>query len=213
MSGQDLSAIRREYNAEALRSKDLAADPVEQFEHWFQQAHEVVPDDATSMVLATADAKGMPAARILLLKHFDHQGFCWYTDYDSDKGRQLDENPQAALLFYWRALERQVRISGRVERLDRSSAEQYFASRPYASRLSAAANVQRQVVADRETLETSVENLAARYDEASLQCPEHWGGYRLVPERFEFWQGRENRLHDRFVYTGGPHWCIERLTP
>ncbi|MDF2181858.1 pyridoxamine 5'-phosphate oxidase [Neptuniibacter sp. CAU 1671] len=211
----DLSSTRREYQAESLRRKDLCDDPVKQFSLWMETALSVSPDDATSMVLATADAEGMPAARIVLLKHFGPEGFAWYTDYRSDKGRQLQENPQAELLFYWYGLERQVRICGRVEQLTAAQADEYFQQRPVGSRMSAAASCQSHPIENREALENTVKKLQARYPQGDVPRPSLWGGYILIPQRYEFWQGRENRLHDRFRYSlqDNGEWCVERLQP
>lgn len=210
----DVRQLRREYLAEGLQRAELAADPLEQFSRWFAQACQYYPDDASSMTLATASLSGMPAARIVLLKHFDHQGFAWYTDQHSAKGRELAENPQAELLFYWYGLERQVRISGQVEILSGEAADEYFQARPIGSQLSAMASWQSQPIDSRETLEQRVAALQAEHPNPPLPRPERWGGYRLVPQRFEFWQGRENRLHDRFVYTlSAASWQITRLQP
>jgi len=210
----DYKALRREYQAKTLDTADLAADPVEQFGRWFGEIELLMPTDATSMTLATANAAGMPSARIVLLKHFDADGFCWYTDYRSHKGQDLAQNPQAELMFYWPQLERQVRISGTVERLPDGSGQIYFAERPLGSRLSAAASHQSAVVDSRATLEQRVEALRARHADGQVPKPEQWGGYRLRPLAFEFWQGRENRLHDRLRYRLQDNtWVIERLQP
>ena len=211
----EISALRREYVAAGLDRADLAADPLEQFSRWMQQALEAHPDDATSMTLATAGADGWPAARIVLLKRFDAEGFCWFTDYCSDKGTQLQQNPRAELLFYWRGLERQVRIRGRVERLEESQGEAYFHERPRGSQLSAAASSQSRPVDSRATLEQRVAELEQQFAGSEIPRPSTWGGYRLIPEEYEFWQGRENRLHDRFRYSldDGAHWKIQRLQP
>jgi len=210
----DYTGLRREYVAEALQREDLQADPTAQFARWMEKATEVSPDDATSMTLATASKSGMPSARIVLLKHFDESGFAWYTDYRSRKGQELAENPQAELMFYWYGLERQVRIQGTVEKLPLEKGETYFNARPVGSRLSAAASHQSAVVDSRETLEARVEALQNAHPEGDIPHPEDWGGYILKPTRFEFWQGRENRLHDRFVYRlENGEWIIERLQP
>ena len=163
------------------------------------------------MTLATADLSGYPSARIVLLKAFDARGFTWFTNYQSEKGRQLDDNPQAELLFYWKALERQVRIRGKVARVSREESVEYFKSRPLGSQIGAVASEQSHPIAGRELLEQRVEQLS---EQGSVDCPEHWGGFRLVPERFEFWQGRASRLHDRFRFTAtDTGWHIERLQP
>ena len=209
----DLTQLRREYLAVGLDRDDLIADPLQMFASWFEKALEAHPDDASSMTLATASASGMPSARIVLLKHFDEAGFAWYTDYSSQKGRDLAENPQASLMFYWYGLERQVRLCGRVEKLDKAAGAKYFHARPLGSQLSAAASEQSQPIDSRASLEQRVEDLAQQYPE-QVEHPERWGGYRLIPEHFEFWQGRANRLHDRFIYrlVDGV-WQIERLQP
>jgi len=211
----EISALRRAYVAAGLSRADLADDPLEQFGCWMQQALEAYPDDATSMTLATAGADGWPAARIVLLKRFDAEGFCWFTDFRSEKGVQLEQNPKAELLFYWRGLERQVRIRGRVEQLNHDMGERYFHERPRGSQLSAAASHQTQPIDHRATLEQRVAELDLQYDAGVIPCPLTWGGYRLIPELYEFWQGRENRLHDRFRYRldAGNQWQIERLQP
>ena len=213
-TGKDLKDVRREYIAETIHRADMAKDPSAQFALWYEQAAELDPLDASSMALATATADGCPSARIVLLKHFDHQGFCWYTDYRSHKGQELKGNPQAELLFYWRGLERQVRIWGPVERLSREDAASYFSQRPLGSQLSAAASKQSSLVDSRSQLEAASERLAAEYAGKDIPCPEDWGGYRLRPERFEFWQGRESRLHDRLVYSKQlDGWQLVRLAP
>ncbi|WP_210394559.1 pyridoxamine 5'-phosphate oxidase [Motiliproteus sediminis] len=210
----DLRALRREYQAEALLEADVARDPIDQFERWFEQALTLQPDNANAMVLATASADGCPSARVVLLKHFDSEGFCWYTDYRSQKGQELSENPQAELLFYWPELERQVRIWGPVARLDHAAAEHYFAARPRGSQISASVSRQSAVVAGREDLVAAAMTLEEQYQHQSIPCPADWGGYQLRPERMEFWQGRENRLHDRLVYGRQLQgWQLVRLAP
>jgi len=210
----DVSALRREYVAGGLHKADLSPDPFGQFQRWFEQALQAHPDDASSMTLATADAEGRPAARIVLLKQFDRHGFCWFTDFRSEKGQHLAQNPYAELLFYWYGLERQVRIRGPVEQLDYSFAEHYFNERPLGSRISAAVSQQSAPVDSRSTLESAVAQMRAEHPDGKIPCPDTWGGYRLIPERFEFWQGRENRLHDRFGYRlHEGQWQIDRLQP
>ena len=206
---------RREYEAEGLRRADLAADPFAQFAYWLKEAEAACPQDATSMTLATADIDGKPAARIVLLKGFDEQGLVWYTDSRSDKGRQMAQNPQAALLFYWAPLERQVRITGTVEALPDETADAYFISRPKASQLSAAASAQSRVVANRAELEQRVVDLETSVGEGEVPRPMAWIGYRLQPESFEFWQGRPSRLHDRLRYKlqADASWQVDRLAP
>lgn len=211
---KDQRDTRREYGAEGLRRAALQGDPLEQFERWFKDAVDAGLADATAMALATAGADGQPAVRIVLLKHFDHDGFCWYTDYRSAKGRELAENPRASCLFHWRELDRQVRLSGPVTRIAGADAAAYFATRPADSRFSAAASRQSAVVASREELESRVAELRRQHPDGDVPRPEQWGGYRLQPQTYEFWQGRTGRLHDRFRYTRhGDGWQIERLQP
>jgi pyridoxamine 5'-phosphate oxidase len=205
---------RREYAAHWLRRSNLASDPLAQFQRWFAEALNAGIKDATAMALATAQPDGTPSVRIVLLKHFDEAGFCWYTDYRSQKGRELADNPQGACLFHWRELDRQVRITGRVEKLDERAATEYFDSRPADSRYSAAASRQSAPVDDRDTLEARVLDLRRRFPDGRVPKPESWGGYRLAPESYEFWQGREGRLHDRFRFTlADGVWVAERLQP
>ena len=210
----DYSDLRREYIAQGMTRADVSNDPFKQFATWFDVALEARPDDATSMVLATANASGQPSARIVLLKHFDSQGFAWYTDYESQKGNDLQQNPQAEILFYWYGLERQVRIQGRVEKLGEDEANLYFNKRPVGSQLSAAVSHQSHVIESRQVLEQRVVDLQQQLAGSAVPRPERWGGYRLVPTQFEFWQGRESRLHDRLRYQLiAGDWVIERLQP
>lgn len=206
---------RREYAAHWLRRSNLAEDPLAQFQRWFAEALEAGIKDATAMALATADERAAPSVRIVLLKHFDEHGFCWYTDYRSQKGRELERNPQASGLFHWRELDRQVRVSGMVEKLDPRTATAYFETRPDDSRFSAAASCQSQPVDERATLEARVAELRRRFSDGRVPRPEAWGGYRLIPHTYEFWQGREGRLHDRFRFTLNEDgaWVAERLQP
>lgn len=215
-----LADIRREYNCCSLSRNELDADPFKQMQLWLEQAKQAELKDATAMTLATSDQNNLPDARIVLLKQLDERGFCWYTNYSSHKGQQLANNPQACLLFHWRELDRQVRVQGRVEKITGTEADQYFASRPLQSRLSAASSSQSQAIDSRAELEAKVAQLQQQYNE-QIPRPSDWGGYRLLPSRFEFWQGRENRLHDRFSYyqsetsTGQTDsgWLISRLQP
>lgn len=214
-----LIEARRDYTADSLRRNDLADSPLMQFTRWLQEARDRKIRDATAMTLATADTTGQPHARIVLLKHFDSDGFCWYTYQRSDKAEQMQQNPQAALLFYWCDLERQVRIEGAVETLDEDSAESYFQSRPEGSRFSAAASIQSAPVDNRAVLERRVAELHKQHPNGNVPRPEHWGGYRLRPRRFEFWQGRADRLHDRFVFEPddgnetADAWTVQRISP
>ncbi len=211
----DTSNLRKEYISDSLNEQDLDPDPFKQFSKWFQQALEaqlLLPD---AMTLATATREGKPSARIVLLRGFDERGFVFYTNYESQKGRELAENPYAALVFYWAELERQVRITGQVQKVTREESENYFRSRPLESRLSAWASRQSRVIPSREVLESKVEQLRAEFPNGNIPLPPDWGGFRLVPQTIEFWQGRPNRLHDRFRYTRQPDnsWLIERLAP
>ena len=206
--------IRREYGSTSLTRADLHADPLEQFRIWFEAATAAELLDATAMTLATTAADGMPEARIVLLKGCDADGFVWYTDYNSAKGRALAADPRAALLFYWRELERQVRISGHVEKVSAAQSAEYFASRPLESRLSAAASEQSQPIDDRALLEARVTALTEAHPDGAIPAPADWGGYRLKPVSYEFWQGRTGRLHDRFRYRlVDGEWQVVRLQP
>lgn len=214
MSSDKLIESRRDYTADTLRRTDLASTPVDQFTHWLQDARDAKLTDATAMMLSTADGSGQPHSRVVLLKGFDEAGFFWYTYQESDKAREIAQNPKASLLFYWSALERQVRIEGAVEKLDPTLADDYFYSRPEGSRFSAAASVQSSKIADRQTLERRVVELHEQHPDGNVPRPEVWGGYRLIPNRFEFWQGRADRLHDRFIFAGRQNaWSIDRISP
>lgn len=207
---------RRDYTAGTLRRKDLTADPVSQFTHWLQDARARNIPDATAMTLSTADAEGQVHSRVVLLKDFDADGFVWYTYRESAKAQELAANPKAALLFYWCALERQVRIEGTVEKLDNNTADDYFHSRPEGSRFSAAASVQSTPVENRDVLEKRVAELHLQYPDGNVPRPDAWGGYRIRPHRLEFWQGRADRLHDRFIYSRAhatDDWSIQRISP
>ena len=219
MDSKPISAadLRKEYARAGLRRADLQDDPIAQFARWFEEAVATEAIDPNAMTLATAAADGAPAARIVLLKGFDARGFVFFTNYESAKARQLAENPRAALAFYWQALERQVRIRGKVERVSREESEAYFRSRPLGSRLGAWASPQSEVVANREVLERGLNAAREKFANGEVPLPPHWGGFRVVPTSVELWQGRPNRLHDRFRYTRADEvesgWKIERLAP
>ncbi|ACY15991.1 pyridoxamine 5'-phosphate oxidase [Haliangium ochraceum] len=214
MSDSVYDALRVEYEGKPLREDEVAADPMEQFLRWFDDATAAELPLANGMTLATVDAEGAPAARIVLLKDTDARGFVFFSNYDSDKGQQLAHEQRAALLFWWVPLSRQVRIEGSVERVDAAISDAYFAKRPRASNLSAMASPQSREVPDRAWLERAVDELSDRVGEGSLTRPPSWGGYRLVPRGFEFWQGRADRLHDRVCYRrDGDAWTRYRLAP
>ena len=210
----DLNDVRRDYEAHNISKRDMDSDPVVQFGRWLQRARDLELLDATAMTLATADLDGKPSVRIVLLKHVDAEGFTWYTDSRSLKGQQIDANPNAALLFHWRDLSRQVRVHGRVEVLPAGDADKYFQIRPEGSRYSAAASCQSAEVVSRSHLEDEVLRLRATYPDGDVPRPDAWLGYRLRPEYFEFWQGQGNRLHDRIVYTQVENaWVMTRISP
>jgi pyridoxamine 5'-phosphate oxidase len=207
--------IRQDYNQGSFTESDLDPNPFQQFDRWFQQAVEAGVPEANAMTLATATREGLPSARMVLLKEVDERGFVFYTNYDSQKGRELAENPRAALVFYWHPLSRQVRVVGEVSRVTREESLAYFQQRPVGARVSALASRQSQVLPSREALEQRVAELTAQHADGNIPLPDDWGGYRLAPHVFEFWQGRPSRLHDRLRYTRQPDgvWAIERLSP
>ncbi len=204
---------RKEYRAGELLEADAAADPVEQFRRWFADAEAAGAAEPTAMTLATADAAGRPGARVVLLKGFDERGFAFYSNHASRKGRELAENPRASLVFYWTVLERQVRIDGRVELVGRDETEAYFHSRPVSSQIGAWTSHQSNVIGSRDELGRREAELRERFG-TNVPLPDFWGGYRVVPEVIEFWQGRPSRLHDRLRYARrGDAWVRERLAP
>jgi pyridoxamine 5'-phosphate oxidase len=211
----DPASPEYEHPARGLRRRDLDPDPIKQFANWFTAAIEAGIKDVNAMSLATATPDGRPSVRIVLLKGFDHDGFVFFTNYSSEKGQQLDANPNAALGFYWIEVDRQVRIDGRIEKTSREESERYFHSRPVGSQLGAWASRQSEVIDGRRVLDARLAEMTERYGKGPIPLPPHWGGYRLKPERIEFWQGRANRLHDRFRYNREKNglWCRERLAP
>ncbi len=209
-----LTDLRREYKRESLDESTVAPDPMAQFDRWFEQARNSGLLDANAMSLATCDANSQPAARVVLLKGFDMQGFVFFTNYDSRKGHELALNSRAALLFYWSELERQIRIEGVIEKVSASESDEYFQQRPLGARLGAWTSPQSQVIENRAVLEARLKIFTERYA-CDPPRPPHWGGYRLKPNSLEFWQGRPDRLHDRVRYqmNNDMHWRIERLAP
>jgi pyridoxamine 5'-phosphate oxidase len=211
---EDLARVRREYSRHALDETGVDLNPLVQFHRWYKEANEAELSEPNAMVLATASLEGRPSARVVLLKGADERGFVFYTNYEGRKSVELTANPQASLLFFWGQLERQVRIEGTVERTTKQESEEYFKTRPLESRLSAWASKQSSVIPSRGFLEQKLLDLRLRYTSQEITLPPFWGGFRLQPEVFEFWQGRENRLHDRIRYClHGGVWEIERLSP
>ena len=211
----DPNAARYEHAAHGLRRRDLDRDPIKQFGNWFTAAIEAEIRDVNAMSLATVAPDGKPSVRVVLLKSFGHDGFVFFTNYESEKGQHLENNPYAALAFYWIELDRQVRINGRVEKTSREESEHYFHSRPVGSQLGAWASRQSAVIDARRVLDARMAEAAERYAGKAIPLPPRWGGYRLNPDVIEFWQGQPNRLHDRFRYTRQDKgtWQIDRLAP
>ena len=207
--------LRREYAKESLTKRDVDPDPIRQFERWFAQALRAELLEPNAMTLATSTPSGVPSARMVLLKGADERGFVFFTDYRSQKGAELDANPHASLCFWWDALQRQVRVTGRAARVSGAESAEYFRTRPHGSRLGAWASHQSSALTTRDELEREVARLAEQYPEgADVPLPPHWGGFRVVPNAIEFWQGRPSRLHDRILYThDGTGWTIGRLSP
>ena len=210
-----IADIRRDYSLKTLNETEVSNDPFQQFSDWWQHAIESEIDEVNAMTLATASLEGVPSARIVLLKGYDTNGFVFYTNYESAKGQELAENPRASLLFFWKELERQVRITGLVEKVSAAENDEYFLSRPTGSQIGAWASPQSHVIENRSWLENKVKELEAKFSSEQLTRPAHWGGYRVKPVIVEFWQGRSSRLHDRIQYTlqENNSWKIERLAP
>ena len=211
---KDLAALRQEYSRHELSRSSVAADPFAQFAVWFDEAVAAEIFEPNAMHLGTASLDGIPSGRTVLLKGFDASGFTFFTNYNSRKGRELTANPNCYLHSFWKELERQVVIRGTAAKVSKQESDEYFAQRPYQSQIGALASAQSSVIESREVLEERFEELKVRYPEGTVPRPEHWGGFRVTPTEFEFWQGRRSRLHDRIRYTlGGNVWIIDRLSP
>ncbi|SRR5579883_495773 len=209
-----IADLRHNYTLQQLHESDVDPDPIRQFQRWLDEAIAAQLPEPNAMTLATATSTGIPSARIVLLKGLDARGFVFYTNYESRKGRELDANPQAGLVFLWTVLERQVRVEGRVEKVAAAETDAYFYSRPVESRLGAWTSDQSRVIPNREVLEQRFVALKSTYENQDIPRPPHWGGYRVIPHQIEFWQGRPSRLHDRLRYRlDNSHWLIERLAP
>ena len=210
-----LEELRIDYTKDVLEAADMAADPFDQFEHWFQQdeAHKV--DEPNAMCLATVGTDGQPSTRIVLLKGFSKKGLVFYTNYKSRKAQEIEANPKVSANFLWLPLQRQVNVTGSVERISKIESLKYFVSRPLASRLGAWTSPQSKIITSRQILEAKFEQMKLKFANGEVPLPDNWGGYRIVPERFEFWQGRSGRLHDRFQYRRNEdsQWGIVRLAP
>ncbi len=207
--------LRQDYRSASLLESDVATNPYNQFEKWFKEALNAEVLEPNAMTLATANTNGIPSARIVLLKEFTEEGFVFYTNYESQKGKEIESNPYAALIFFWADLERQIRIEGVVEKVSEEESNHYFLSRPKGSQLGALTSPQSQTISSREFLEERLAELEKEYEDKEVIKPEHWGGYRVIPNRIEFWQGRSSRLHDRIVYIQekDQSWKFERLAP
>jgi len=211
---QSIADLRHNYTLQQLNEADVDPNPIKQFQRWFDQAIAAQLPEPNAMTLATATRSGIPSARIVLLKSLDERGFVFYTNYESHKGQDLAENPQAALVFLWTVLERQVRLEGQVEKIAAAETDAYFQSRPLESRLGAWTSDQSRVISDRDVLEQRFAELKATYADEKVPRPPHWGGYRVMPHQIEFWQGRTSRLHDRLRYRlEQGNWLVERLAP
>lgn len=211
----DIAAIRKDYKLQSLDEKDVQPDPMKQFEKWWQDVLGSTIEEVNAMTLATANKNGRPSARIVLLKGFAKDGFIFFTNYESHKGSELLENPQASLVFFWKELERQIRIEGIIEKVSAKESDEYFFSRPAESQVGAWASPQSNVISNRHVIEENAKKYETQFAASPITRPPHWGGYRLKPQLIEFWQGRPSRLHDRLQYTlqQNGEWKIERLAP
>lgn len=211
---KQLSTLRKEYKQQELTEDKVDMNPFVQFDTWFEQILKLKIEEPNAMTLATSDKDGIPSARTVLLKSYDESGFRFFTNFKSRKGRELKQNPRASLLFFWKEVERQVRVDGLVEKLSREESEDYFNLRPFESRIAAIASIQSEVLPNRNFLEEKFDLIKNEYEGKKPIMPLDWGGFLVIPYRFEFWQGRENRLHDRICYEkSGNNWKITRLSP
>ncbi|MBV6625029.1 MAG: pyridoxamine 5'-phosphate oxidase [Rivularia sp. (in: Bacteria)] len=212
---KNIADLRQDYTLEGLSETEVNSNPFIQFKEWFDRAVSADILEPNAMTVSTTTPEGKPSARMVLLKDFDERGFVFYTNYNSQKAQELAENPQAVLVFWWAELQRQVRISGRVEKVSETESDKYFYSRPLKSRLGAWVSNQSEVIKSREVLEKQLEELQQKYQDREVPRPPHWGGIRVIPTEIEFWQGRSSRLHDRLVYRRNYDgaWKIERLSP
>jgi pyridoxamine 5'-phosphate oxidase len=214
MTELNIADIRKEYKLRSLLENDVDPDPVRQFQQWWNEALTSRIEEPNAMTLATSNSKGKPAARIVLLKGLSNDGFVFFTNYESRKGKELKENPFASLLFFWKELERQVRVEGTISKVSEEKSNEYFSSRPAASKLGAWSSPQSSVIKSRDELDENVKKYQQQFGEGNIPKPQHWGGYVVKPNLIEFWQGRPSRLHDRIQYTlKNDGWIIERLAP
>ena len=213
--GMNVGALRRSATGFALDREDLCDDPIEQFEDWFSYACETVSMDPNAVTVSTVDGRGRPSSRTVLLKYFDKQGFVFFTNYESKKAQQIERNPWVSMLFFWSDAARQVKIRGKAERIPTKESLKYFMSRPRGSQIGAWVSAQSSVISSRSLLENKFQEIKEKFSRKDVPLPSFWGGYRVVPEEIEFWQGRRNRLHDRFQFTrqDDGSWSIERLAP
>jgi pyridoxamine 5'-phosphate oxidase len=211
----DLAGIRKEYLLQSLLEKDVDADPVKQFQQWWNEALQSNVEEPNAMTLATSTPSGKPSARIVLLKEIKDNGFVYFSNYDSRKGKEINDNPFVSLVFFWKELERQIRIEGEAEKISSAESDEYFLSRPLESRIGAWCSPQSEIIKNREVLEKNVHDYTQKFLSQNIPRPPHWGGYIVKPNLVEFWQGRPGRLHDRILYTINEKaaWKIERLAP